>query len=190
MQMNHAELFTRIDTKKPQRDEENKELVEMLKITCDQLIALQEVVEDQSAVIDAMQSEINLMRKKQIEIAGDVDLAMIDQSDVNKQLRLLKETVNANKIISNMDAQMPEAAPAPMAQEQNLAPEQHLAQEPVKDRIEEEIEKNFYPKLENSRLFFKKKNTNESPASTSLPSSQVESPIPDSLKRIPRILQH
>ena len=184
MQMNHAELFTRIDTKKPQRDEENKELVEMLKITCDQLIALQEVVEDQSAVIDAMQSEINLMRKKQIEIAGDVDLAMIDQSDVNKQLRLLKETVNANKIISNMDAQMPEAAPAPMA------PEQNLAQEPVKDRIEEEIEKNFYPKLENSRLFFKKKNTNESPASTSLPSSQVESPIPDSLKRIPRILQH
>ncbi len=147
--MAHADIFERItrqdianqETKYTPRTETLKEsnmdrkAVETIKLLGKQILEIREIISEQTKTIKSLQTEVISLKKKGEDAEGNIKLAIIDQRDINKQIRTLKAAVSSHEYI---DARMParEAytqAPRPAQPVQHLP---HLPQRPVQQPVQ------------------------------------------------------
>ncbi|MEY3369540.1 MAG: hypothetical protein RLZZ361_210 [Cyanobacteriota bacterium] len=114
--MAHADIFEKLSretslTKKQNTTSNNldnkiessidKKAIETIKIIGKQLIEMKELVHEQSKLIDSLQDEVLKLKKRQTEAKGDIEMVVIDQKDVTKQLRTLKAIVTGEIHVNN-----------------------------------------------------------------------------------------
>jgi hypothetical protein len=114
--MAHADIFERISREVPANKKQvavvnntenkmessiDKKAIETLKILGKQVIEMKELVDEQSKLINALQEELVRLKKRQTESKGDIDLVVIDQRDISKQLRNLKAIVTGEIHVNN-----------------------------------------------------------------------------------------
>lgn len=149
--MAHADIFERISrqdvvnvvnkeskfTSKPETLKEpavEKKAIETIKLLGKQILEIREILEQQTKTIKTLQHEVVSLRKRSDETDGNVKLVMIDQKDVNNQLRALKAAVNSHEYI---DSRMPSREafnPLPRPTQQSY---QQPVQQPVSRAVQE-----------------------------------------------------
>ncbi len=116
--MAHADIFERISRKdianqethfssRPETAKEptvDKKAVETIKLLGKQILEIREIIEQQTKTIKSLQTEVISLKKKGEDTEGNIKLAIIDQKDINKQLRTLKAAVSSHEYI---DSRMP-----------------------------------------------------------------------------------
>lgn len=116
--MAHADIFERISRQdvvnkkadfvsRPETIKEpivEKKAIETIKLLGKQILEIREIMEQQSKTIKTLQSEVISLRKKGEDTEGNVKLTMIDQKDVNNQLRALRAAVSSHEYV---DSRMP-----------------------------------------------------------------------------------
>ena len=105
--MAHADIFERISRKDIVNQQEpavDKKAVETVKLLAKQVLEIREIIEQQTKTIKSLQHEVISLKKKGEDSEGNIKLAIIDQRDINKQLRALKAAVNSHEYI---DSRMP-----------------------------------------------------------------------------------
>jgi len=114
--MAHADIFERISREVPANKKQvavvnntenkmessiDKKAIETLKILGKQVIEMKELVDEQTKLISALQEELVRLKKRQTESKGDIDLVVIDQRDISKQLRNLKAIVTGEMHVNS-----------------------------------------------------------------------------------------
>ncbi len=144
--MAHADIFERISRKDLANQETNfsprqetakepavdKKAIETIKLLGKQILEIREIIDQQTKTIKSLQHEVLSLKKKGEESDGNIKLAIIDQKDINKQLRTLKAAVSSHEYI---DSRMPSReaynqAPRSMPQVQQALPQRPI-QQPV-----------------------------------------------------------
>ncbi len=141
--MAHADIFERISRKDIANQETHfssrsetakepamdKKAVETIKLLGKQILEIREIIEQQTKTIKSLQGEVISLKKKCEDTEGNIKLAIIDQKDINKQIRTLKAAVSSHEYI---DSRMPsreafnQAAIRPMPQVQQALPQRPI----------------------------------------------------------------
>ena len=160
--MAHADIFEKLSREIPSSKRQvaatsntetrmepsiDKKAIETLKILGKQVIEMKEFVDEQTKLINLLQEEILRLKKIQTETKGDVQMVVIDQRDVAKQLRMLKAVVTGEMHVNNRIQQ--EQSPH---QQYQQAP-QSYTQNPHYDSSAEAVAKRFYNNYDQSNLF-------------------------------------
>jgi hypothetical protein len=136
----------------------DKKAIETLKILGKQVIEMKELVDEQSKLINALQEEVVRLKKRQTETKGDIDLVVIDQRDISKQLRTLKAIVTGEMHVNNR-----------MQQEQASIP--HYDSNP------EAIARRFYSNYDQNPLFKNTSNNEYHHPRQQQVSHQIQQPV-------------
>jgi hypothetical protein len=171
--MAHADIFERISRENTVNKKQvsavtnmetkmessiDKKAIETLKILGKQVIEMKELVDEQSKLINALQEEVVRLKKRQTETKGDIDLIVIDQRDISKQLRNLKAIVTGEMHVNNR-----------MQQEQ--APIPHYDSNP------EAIARRFYSNYDQNPLFKNTSNNEYHHPRQQQVSHQIQQPV-------------
>ena len=174
--MAHADIFERISREQTANKKQvvsvnnmenktessiDKKAIETLKILGKQLIDMKELVDEQTKIINALQEEILRLKKRQTETKGDIEMVVIDQRDVAKQLRMLKAVVTGemhvnNRIQQEQNPQFHQSAPQQVYHPlptQNSQANHQMPQNPYYDSSPEAVAKKFYNNYDQSALF-------------------------------------
>lgn len=121
----------------------DKKTIETIKLLGKQLLEMRDVIEEQAKTIAVLNEEISRVKKKQTEQKGDIEMVVIDQRDVAKQLRMLKASVTGEMLVNSRMHNQDQA--------QNLAA--IYPQTNAQDQSTEAVAKRFYSNYDQSQLF-------------------------------------
>lgn len=144
--MAHANIFERISSNDKKDTTMNKKALETIKLVGQQVIEISKAIELKDQTTDMLKSEISSLKKKNAEMEGNLQLLMINQKDLTKQLRILKASMTgqefarsaqtreddfSDRVISNFQPQQVIGHPAKQSQETSPRPQSKPQMKPV-----------------------------------------------------------
>lgn len=102
LNMAHADIFQKLNSPAPKetraKPSSEESLLETLKIACRQIVEMKDSLELQTAEIQSLKQELEFLRQKSSDNAGNIQMALIDQKDIAKQIRHLKASINSESL--------------------------------------------------------------------------------------------